>query len=70
MIIFTVNVAGDASDESYYKMKKGDTKDHPLSHWFLKFSEADELFKLNATRQKVLCNFSHIVCVYSCLALF
>lgn len=54
IIIFTVNVAGvAAADESYYKMKKGDTKDHPLSHWFLKFSEADELFKLTATRHKV-----------------
>ncbi|XP_013596411.1 PREDICTED: transcription initiation factor TFIID subunit 14 isoform X1 [Brassica oleracea var. oleracea] len=50
---FHCNVAGDADDESYYKMKKGDTKDHPLSHWFLKFSDADELFRLTDTRQKV-----------------
>lgn len=34
-------------------MKKGDTKDHPLSQWFLKFSEAEELLKITAARQKV-----------------
>jgi YEATS domain-containing protein 4 len=34
-------------------MEKGDTKEHPLSPWFLKFSEVEELFKLTAARQKV-----------------
>lgn len=34
-------------------MEKGDTKDHPLSQWFLKFSEVEELFKLTAARKKV-----------------
>lgn len=33
--------------------KKGDTKDHPLSQWFINFSEADELLKLAAARQQV-----------------
>ncbi|CAF2157186.1 unnamed protein product [Brassica rapa] len=51
---------GDAGDESYYKMKKGDTKDHPLSHWFSKFSEADELFRLTATRQKVQADIAEL----------
>lgn len=37
---------------------RGDTKDHPLSHWFLNFSEADELLKLAAARQQVQ---AHIV---------
>lgn len=34
-------------------MKRGDTKDHPLSQWFINFSEADELLKLAAARQQV-----------------
>ncbi|XWS62700.1 hypothetical protein CRYUN_Cryun06bG0033600 [Craigia yunnanensis] len=38
-------------DES--KSKRGDTKDHPLSQWFLKFSEADELLQFAAARQQV-----------------
>lgn len=33
--------------------KRGDTKDHPLSQWFVNFSEADELLKLAAARQQV-----------------
>ncbi|KAK9108987.1 hypothetical protein Sjap_017047 [Stephania japonica] len=33
--------------------KRGDTKDHPLSQWFLNFSEADELLKLATARQQV-----------------
>lgn len=32
---------------------RGDTKDHPLSQWFLNFSEPDELLKLAAARQEV-----------------
>ena len=32
---------------------RGDTKDHPLSQWFMNFSEADELLKLAAARQQV-----------------
>ncbi|VVA99435.1 unnamed protein product [Arabis nemorensis] len=39
--------------ETYYEMKKGDTKDHPLSQWFLKFSEAEERLNISAARQKV-----------------
>ncbi|KAG8383743.1 hypothetical protein BUALT_Bualt04G0045600 [Buddleja alternifolia] len=34
--------------------KKGDTKDHPMSQWFINFSEADELLKLAAARQQIL----------------
>ncbi|KAG6489058.1 transcription initiation factor TFIID subunit 14b-like [Zingiber officinale] len=33
--------------------KRGDTKDHALSQWFMNFSEADELLKLAAARQQV-----------------
>lgn len=33
--------------------KRGDTKDHPLSQWFTRFSEADELLKLAEARQQV-----------------
>ncbi|CAK7334309.1 unnamed protein product [Dovyalis caffra] len=32
---------------------KGDTKNHPLNHWFVNFSEADELLKLASARQQV-----------------
>ncbi|CAH8262546.1 unnamed protein product [Arabidopsis lyrata] len=39
--------------DTYHLMEKGDTKDHPLSQWFLKFSEVEELFKLTAARKKV-----------------
>ncbi|XP_065853282.1 transcription initiation factor TFIID subunit 14b [Euphorbia lathyris] len=45
--------AGNISDK-----KRGDTKDHPLSRWFLNFSEADELLKLAAAREEVQ---AHIV---------
>ncbi|PIA56039.1 hypothetical protein AQUCO_00700398v1 [Aquilegia coerulea] len=38
--------------------RRGDTKDHPLSQWFMNFSEADELLKLAAARQQVQ---AHIV---------
>ncbi|KDP46722.1 hypothetical protein JCGZ_06510 [Jatropha curcas] len=39
--------------ENLKERERGDTKDHPLSHWFLNFSEADELLKLAAARQQV-----------------
>ncbi|OAY57524.1 transcription initiation factor TFIID subunit 14b isoform X2 [Manihot esculenta] len=39
--------------ENVNEKERGDTKDHPLSHWFLNFSEADELLKLAAARQQV-----------------
>ncbi|PQQ07073.1 transcription initiation factor TFIID subunit 14b [Prunus yedoensis var. nudiflora] len=35
------------------KRKRGDTKDHPISQWFMNFSEADELLQLAAARQQV-----------------
>ncbi|XP_057530174.1 transcription initiation factor TFIID subunit 14b-like [Amaranthus tricolor] len=38
--------------------RRGVTKDHPLGHWFMNFSEADELLKLAAARQQVQ---AHIV---------
>ncbi|XP_021768483.1 transcription initiation factor TFIID subunit 14b-like isoform X1 [Chenopodium quinoa] len=38
--------------------RRGSTKDHPLGHWFMNFSEADELLKLAAARQQVQ---AHIV---------
>lgn len=43
--------------ESGNEREKGDTKDHPLSQWFMNFSEADELLKLAAARQQVIMNF-------------
>lgn len=33
--------------------RRGDTKDNPLSQWYMNFSEADELLKLAAARQQV-----------------
>lgn len=33
--------------------RRGDTKDHPSSQWFMNFSEADELLKLATARQQV-----------------
>ncbi|KAL9270730.1 Transcription initiation factor TFIID subunit 14b-like protein [Drosera capensis] len=35
------------------KSKRGDTKDSPLDQWFKNFSEADELLKLAAARERV-----------------
>ncbi|GAB2219847.1 hypothetical protein Droror1_Dr00007484 [Drosera rotundifolia] len=35
------------------KGKRGDTKDSPLVQWFKNFSEADELLKLAAARERV-----------------
>ncbi|XP_012436334.1 transcription initiation factor TFIID subunit 14b [Gossypium raimondii] len=48
---FLARVTLPPPDES--KKKRGDTKDHPLSPWFLNFSEADELLQLVAARQQV-----------------
>ncbi|KAK9286406.1 hypothetical protein L1049_014802 [Liquidambar formosana] len=39
--------------EDVSRKKRGDTKDHSLSQWFLNFSEADELLQLAAARQQV-----------------
>lgn len=39
--------------EDVSRRKRGDTKDHPLSQWFMNFSEADELLQLAAARQQV-----------------
>lgn len=53
-------ISGICSDD--LNQKKGDTKDHPLSQWFINFSEADELLKLAAARQQVnhLCSCSNL----------
>ncbi|GMP27187.1 hypothetical protein CsSME_00003291 [Camellia sinensis var. sinensis] len=39
--------------EDVHEKKRGDTKDHFLSQWFMNFSDADELLKLAAVRQQV-----------------
>ncbi|KAL5713511.1 Transcription initiation factor TFIID subunit 14b [Ranunculus cassubicifolius] len=44
--------------DNILERKRGDTKDHQLSQWFMNFSEADELLKLAAARQQVQ---AHIV---------
>lgn len=45
--------------ENLNEKERGDTKDHPLTQWFMNFSEADELLKLAAARQQVkLVSFS------------
>ncbi|KAG5054725.1 hypothetical protein JHK85_007235 [Glycine max] len=36
-----------------WMIRRGDTKDHPLTQWFLNFSKADELLKLAAARQQL-----------------
>ena len=43
--------------ENAKEKKRGDTKDHPLSQWFVNFSEADELLKLATARQQVTMAF-------------
>lgn len=48
-----VTLPPSVSTEDESKKKRGDTKDHPLSQWFLNFSEADELLQLAAARQQV-----------------
>ncbi|XP_038881078.1 transcription initiation factor TFIID subunit 14b [Benincasa hispida] len=52
------NLPNPASIDNIAERERGDTKDHPLSQWFLNFSEADELLKLAAARQQVQ---AHIV---------
>ncbi|KAJ1692848.1 hypothetical protein LUZ63_009546 [Rhynchospora breviuscula] len=44
--------------EHQSERRRGDTKDNPLSQWYMNFSEADELLKLAAARQQVQ---AHIV---------
>ncbi|KAI5388354.1 Transcription initiation factor TFIID subunit 14b, variant 3 [Lathyrus oleraceus] len=46
--------------EDASKRRKGDTKDNPLSQWFLNFSEADELLQLAAARQQVQTHISKL----------
>ncbi|KAK2435215.1 transcription initiation factor TFIID subunit 14b [Trifolium repens] len=46
--------------EDASKRRKGDTKDNPLSQWFLNFSEADELLQLAAARQQVQAHISKL----------
>ncbi|ONK57753.1 uncharacterized protein A4U43_C09F3740 [Asparagus officinalis] len=52
------NLPPPGPPEHVNERKRGDTKDHPLSQWFMNFSEADELLKLAAARQQVQ---AHIV---------
>ena len=42
-----------ATSENFGEKKRGDTKDHPLTQYFLRHSEADELAQLTAARQQV-----------------
>ncbi|KAL9264744.1 Transcription initiation factor TFIID subunit 14b-like protein [Drosera capensis] len=42
-----------ASIDNEGKSKRGDTKDSPLVQWYTSFSEADELLKLAAARERV-----------------
>ncbi|MED6181413.1 hypothetical protein PIB30_019128 [Stylosanthes scabra] len=53
-----LNLPSPVPIETGNEKERGDTKDHPLSQWFLNFSEADELLKLAAARQQVQ---AHIV---------
>nr|AFK39614.1 unknown [Medicago truncatula] len=46
--------------EDASKRRRGDTKDNPLSQWFLNFSEADELLQLAAARQQVQAHISKL----------
>ncbi|XP_042509440.1 transcription initiation factor TFIID subunit 14b-like [Macadamia integrifolia] len=49
----SLNLPPPGSIDNMNEKKRGDTKDHPLSQWFMNFSEADELLKLAAARQQV-----------------
>ncbi|KAH7692537.1 YEATS protein [Dioscorea alata] len=48
-----LNLPPPGPSEVMNEKKRGDIKDHPLSQWFMNFSEADELLKLAAARQQV-----------------
>ncbi|XP_057443693.1 transcription initiation factor TFIID subunit 14b-like [Lotus japonicus] len=48
-----LNLPSPVAVDSVNDKERGDTKDHPLSQWFLNFSETDELSKLAAARQQV-----------------
>lgn len=47
--------------EDASRKKRGDTKDNPLSQWFMNFSEADELLHLAASRQQVSMHASNFI---------
>ncbi|XP_043714387.1 transcription initiation factor TFIID subunit 14b-like [Telopea speciosissima] len=47
------NLPPPGTIENLNEKKRGDTNDHPLSQWFMVFSEADELLKHAAARQQV-----------------
>ncbi|KAG5042814.1 hypothetical protein JHK87_006729 [Glycine soja] len=45
-LVFVSAIPSDTVNDK----ERGDSKDHPLTQWFLNFSEADELLKLAAAR--------------------
>lgn len=53
-----LNLPSPVANENMSEKRRGDTKEHPLNHWFTNFSEADELLRLAAARQQVQ---AHIV---------
>ncbi|KAL5147089.1 Transcription initiation factor TFIID subunit 14b [Glycine soja] len=50
-----LNLSCSVPSDVVNDMERGDTKDHPLTQWFLNFSEDDEILKLAAARQQMLC---------------
>ncbi|KAJ4962902.1 hypothetical protein NE237_022841 [Protea cynaroides] len=54
------NLPPPESIDDMNERKRGDTNDHPLSQWFMNFSEADELLKLAAARQQVQAHIARI----------
>ncbi|KAH1069153.1 hypothetical protein GYH30_006662 [Glycine max] len=45
-----LNLSSPIPSDTVNDKERGDSKDHPLTQWFLNFSEADELLKLAAAR--------------------
>ncbi|PRQ32902.1 hypothetical protein RchiOBHm_Chr5g0051561 [Rosa chinensis] len=46
--------------EDLSKRKRGDTKDHPLTQWFMNVSEANELLQLAVAHQQMSISLSEI----------
>ncbi|RZC19781.1 Transcription initiation factor TFIID subunit 14b, partial [Glycine soja] len=46
----SLNLSSPIPSDTVNDKERGDSKDHPLTQWFLNFSEADELLKLAAAR--------------------
>ncbi|KAI9072971.1 hypothetical protein K1719_045063 [Acacia pycnantha] len=55
-----INLPHPITIEDASKWRRGDTKDHPLTHWFTNFSDTDELLQLTVAHQLVQAHIANL----------